>query len=292
MPALPFVVEQRDRRVTTVRMEADGPGWEQWFLLRSDVHHDNEHCNQFLERAHLLECKDKRAGLLDFGDYCSAMQGRWDPRGDQSHLRSELRGNDYYDKVVAYNADYLIPFAENVVHLSPGNHETAVNKRHGTDLTERIGERLKAVGSQVKVGTYQGWVSFCFTFNKTKRRTYRLRYTHGYGGGGPVTKDVIQANRQLVYLDNCDFLLSGHTHDQWWVTYRRETLNRHGVPDIRNVECLKCPGYKDEYSPGEGWCIEKGHPPKPLGAWWIRFFLSGGHDPSIHYQIVRAEDYR
>lgn len=291
MPVLPFNVEQRDRRVTTIRMESDGPGWESWFLLRSDAHHDNQHCRQEIERLHLQQAKERGAGVLDFGDFCCAMQGKWDPRADQSHLRNELRGNDYFDKVVAYNADFLTPFASNIVHLSPGNHETQVMKRQGTDLTVRIGERLKAVGSPVKVGTYQGWVTFNFTFNKTKRRTYRLRYTHGYGGGGPVTKDTIQANRQLVYLDNCDFLISGHTHDQWWVTYRREALDPFGVPKVRNVECLKCPGYKDEYEPSEGWSVEKGMPPKPLGAWWLRFFHESTHDPTIRYQIVRAEDY-
>jgi hypothetical protein len=92
-----------------------------------------------------------------------------------------------------------------------------------------------------QANTYQGWVKFQFNFFSTHRQSFNLRYTHGYAGGGPVTKDAIQANRQMVFLDGVDFLVSGHTHDAWHLTYRREILHPNGRTYLRDVECLKCP---------------------------------------------------
>jgi hypothetical protein len=58
--------------------------WEQWVLLRSDVHHDNPKCDQDLERQHLQEALEYDAPIIDNGDLFCAMQGRWDKRADKS----------------------------------------------------------------------------------------------------------------------------------------------------------------------------------------------------------------
>lgn len=283
-----FQVERTHPTVLTVRMEGIKAGWEQWCLLRSDAHHDNRHCDQKLEKAHLDEAKEKGALIFDFGDLFCAMQGKWDKRSDQSQLRAELRdcGKPYLDALVAYNAAFYEPYAENWCLLSPGNHETAMMGRHETNLTERLAERLKAKGSQVEVGSYQGWVRFMFTWNGTKKRSVNLRYTHGYAGGGQVTKDLIQASRQLVYIGNADILVSGHTHDAWNVPFRREMLDHFGMPYLQDVEAIKCGGYKDEYSPGNGWSVGVGHNPKPAGAYWLRFHLK---DDQIRWDVLRAK---
>ncbi len=159
-------------------------------------------------------------------------------------------------------------------------------KAHQTNLTERLAERLRQAGGRPHVGTYQGWVRFQFEWQITKRATRTLRYTHGYGGGGPVTKDMIQTNRQLACTEGADILVSGHTHDAWEMTQRRETLDCNGKPVYRDVACVKMGGYKDEYAPGSGWAVEKGHPPKPLGAYWLRFFLQNS---KIEFEVHRAK---
>jgi hypothetical protein len=283
---LPLELTRTDTTALSIRMNATHIGWEQWFLLSSDRHHDNQHCNQKLEKEHLDEARARRAGILDFGDLYCVMQGKWDKRADPSQLREELRGGNYLDDVVEYNAEFYRPYAPNFLVVSPGNHETAFTNRHETDLTRSLVRDLRANGSMAQANTYQGWVKFQFNFCTTHRQSFNLRYTHGYAGGGPVTKDAIQANRQMVFLDGVDFLVSGHTHDAWHLTYRREILHPNGRTYLRDVECLKCPGYKDEYSCGGGWAVGKGHPPKPLGAWWLRFFLA---DSVIKYEIHRAK---
>lgn len=286
--ALGFVVEQSFPSVLTVRLEWR-KGWEAWFLLRSDAHHDNRYCDQALEKKHLEEAKARGAGILDFGDLFCAMQGKWDRRSDVSQLRPELQVSNYIDALVAYCARDYEPYAENWVLMSSGNHETAVFDRHQTNLTERLAERLRAKGSPVCVGSYQGWARFMLSGYNGQRSSIKLRYTHGYAGGGQVTKDIIQANRQMVYTD-ADILVSGHTHDAWHVPIRRETLMDSGRPVLKDVDCIKCGGYKDEYSPGNGWAVQKGHAPKPLGAYWLRFYAEGGKDRTgVQYEIRRAK---
>jgi hypothetical protein len=287
--ALPFTVSRDHPCVVTVRMD-----WktrqEQWFLLRSDAHHDNRHCDQSLERKHLEQAKERGAGILDVGDLFCAMQGKWDKRSDVTQARPELQVSNYLDALVNYCADFYEPYAPNWVLLAPGNHEGSIHDRHQTNLTERLAERLKAKGSPVQVGTYQGWVRFLFTVYKAQRSSVKLRYTHGYGGGGQVTRDIIQANRQMVYIGNADILVSGHTHDAWEVPVRREVLLDSGRPELRDVDCVKCGGYKDEFSPGQGWAVGKGHNPKPLGARWLRFYTEGSKvRTAVKYELLRAK---
>lgn len=270
--SLPFVVERSYPTVITIRQSAADQTFEQWYLLRSDAHHDSFHCDQALEKKHLEEAKAKNAGILDFGDVFDCMGGRYDKRADPKTIRPELRQGDYFDALVGYLAKDYEPYAENWVLLSPGNHETSVKKHAETDLVTRLADRLRQKGSPVLVGSYAGWVRFMFTTYTNTRQTIRLRYTHGYGGGGPVTRDMIQAaNRQLVYTD-ADIMVSGHTHDCYSVPIRREALLESGRPVMKDIEVLKTGSYKNDYEGGEGWSVERGHAPKTLGAQWLRFY--------------------
>ncbi len=56
-----------------------------------------------------------------------------------------------------------------------------------------------------------------------------MAYHHGYGGGGPVTKDVIQTNRRAVYLPDANIVISGHTHDRWIVPVTRNRISHIGI---------------------------------------------------------------
>lgn len=259
-------------------------------MLTSDRHVDSLHSDHALQKAHLDLAATRNAGVLDFGDLCDCMGGRYDKRADPKTIRPELRKGDYFDAVVGYNAAFLEPWAPYIIHMSEGNHETAAAKNAETNLTERIAERLKARGSPVVVGSYAGWVRFMFSIYDRQRQSIKLRYTHGYGGGGPVTRGVISTARELVYLPDAEILVSGHIHESYHVTVTREVLLDSGRPILRDTECLRCPGYKDEYTAARGWAVEKGMPPKPKGAWWVRFWLHAGHkDTGIRFEVIRAK---
>jgi hypothetical protein len=283
------VIERTHPTVVTIRMTPKGSGWSQTFLLRSDAHHDSLHCQQDLEMKHLKEAKEMGAGILDFGDCFDVMGGKFDKRADPMSLRPELRYKEYFDAAVSYLANDYEPFAENWLLLSEGNHEMTVRERQETDIRERLAERLRQKGSPVLTGSYQGWIRFMFSAGNGQRMSYKMRYTHGYGGGGPVTRDVIQAHRQMAYLE-ADFLVSGHTHDSWALTARRETLLDSGRPVIKDVEIIKTGTYKDEYSCGSGWAATKGLPPKPLGAHWLTFRMAVGKKRyEVEFEVRRAK---
>jgi len=289
MDALPILVEQDHHRVVTIRMDASAPGWKQRFLLRADAHRDNLYNVWDLEKRHLDEAKRDGAGILDFGDCYCCMQGRFDKRLDYDQLRPELHvgAKRYLDTCVDYLAESYLPYSANWAFFGLGNHEDSILNHHQTSLHDRLAERLRANKSQAKSGPYHGWIRFNFKFCTTHQTSYRLWYHHGYGGGGPVTRDVIQTARQAVYLTNANFVVSGHTHDSFQMTVRRETLRDDGTPVLGDVEFLKCPGYKDEYSTGKGWANARGAPPKPLGGHWLTFYREG---LNIRYEISRAKE--
>ena len=70
------VVKELSRNVHRVDIQSRGKGWEQWFLLSSDRHHDNAHADQKLEKRHLDQARERAAGIIDVGDLFCGLQGK------------------------------------------------------------------------------------------------------------------------------------------------------------------------------------------------------------------------
>lgn len=273
-----FEIEQNAPNVHAIRFKTDvRAGWEQWVLLTGDRHHDNVDANWDLERRHLEIAKKRGAIVIDVGDLFCAMQGRYDPRSNLDKLRPELKVSNYLDKLIETAAEFYGPYAPNFVVFGRGNHETKIRERHGVDLTDLLVHHLRTEhGGRCYAGGYGGWVRFMFTLNKTRRESRVLHYFHGAGGGGPVTRGVIQTNRMSAYLLDADYVVSGHTHDQWVMPIKRIGLSHGGKIVQRLCYHIRTPSYKDEWKDGlEGWAVEKGHNPKPQGCVWMRFWIEG-----------------
>ena len=269
--------EQNAPNVHTIRIGDIGAGWEQWVLLRSDAHHDNLHCDQTYEKQHLELAKERGAIVLDAGDLFCAMQGKYDPRSSMDDLRPEHKVTNYLDALVDTAAEFYKPYAANLVVLAEGNHETNITKRHGVDLTDALARELRHAGGNTFAGGYGGWVRFLFTVQKTMHQSLKLKYFHGSGGGGPVTRGVIQTNRQAVYLPDADIVWNGHTHDAYALPIQRERLSQAGKVGQDCTWYIRTPGYKDEYGTGAGgYHVEGGRPPKPIGSYWLRLFYERG----------------
>ena len=284
-----YTVEQNAPNVLSVHFDNVSAGWEQWVLLTADRHHDNVYCNRALEKADLEEAKRRNALIADFGDMFCAMQGKYDPRANMDDIRPEDVGQDYLDRIVKHAAHFYAPYASNFLLIGDGNHESNIRKRHGTDLISNLIHRLNSEHQgNVHMGFYGGWIRFFFTVNKTVRVSKNLKYHHGSGGGGPVTKGTIQTNRQAVYLPDADVVVNGHTHDAWVLPLARERLSQAGKVKKDLIWFARTPGYKDEYADGsKGFHIEQWREPKPQGAIWLKFFYN--HDvvdlqltPSFH----------
>jgi len=285
---LSYKVKQVGENVTFVYMKFK-KDWEQWFLLSSDRHWDNPHSNRKLQISHLEEAKEKGAGIIDNGDLFCVMQGKYDPRSDKRDVRPEHMEGNYLDRVVDTAVDFFSPYSHNFIQIGEGNHESAVEKRRETNLTDRLVSGLNdKTGSKVQNGKYSGWVKFLFEHDAGGHgKSINLFRHHGYGGGGPVTKGVISTNRIATYMPDADIVVQGHIHEDWALTSQRVRLSDKGVVSLSEQLFICLPTYKEEYGTGSrGFHIEKGRPPKPIGARWLRFYYKNGE---IKFETIRAK---
>lgn len=170
---------------------------------------------------------------------------------------------------------------------------SAIQKNHETNLNERLAERLSIHGSPARTGGYSGYVRFQVSNGTRSNNSLKLWYFHGSGGGGPVTRGVIQTARQAVYVSDADIVATGHVHESWQVAIQRIRLNQADQVVHERQTHVKIAGYKEEYEDGYGgWHIETGKPPKPTGAWWLRIYQpksepSGMRNPA-EYELFEA----
>ncbi len=263
-------------------------GWEQYILLTSDRHHDNAHTNNALEKQHLDLALERNAPIIDIGDLFCAMQGRNDRRRSRDQLRADLaEADNYFDLMLDEAEEFYAPYAHLFAVTAIGNHETSVRQHSGIDLTYNIARRMRDAGGQrwPYAGKYGGYIKLTFDAGKTFSRY--LKWFHGSGGGGPVTKGVIQTNRRAVIYPDADIIATGHIHEAWVVPIKQERISQRGKRSERIQWHVQCPTYKDEFSGGEGWHVERGGPPKPLGCAWLKLSYASS---SKHRDInIRAE---
>lgn len=277
-----YTTEQRGN-VSIVRIKYVKT-FEQDFLFTADRHWDNPKSLQDLQIKHLDEALDRHAGVIDFGDLFCAMQGKYDKRSNKSSVRPEHQVGDYLDALVDTATIFFHPYRKNIIRLCYGNHETKILERNETDLTKRLVTALNGRReSKIHHGGYSGWVHFLFEDETGRVDQQKLWYIHGYGGGGPVTKGVIQSNRQAVYVPDAHFVVNGHIHEEWNLTVPRTRLSDNSEQWLDEQRHIRIPTYKDEYGDGfAGWHIERGGVPKPIGAAWLTFRRRANSDEITH----------
>lgn len=249
-------------------------------LLTSDVHWDNADCDRGLFKEHLEEAKELNAWWVDNGDLMCLMQGKFDPRSDQSQLRKEHRGNDYLDRVIDTLADWLEPYAHMALAFGHGNHETNVINRHGVDMTERLCAELRArYKSPVRThGVFGAVVLRCY--RGTVSKSVNVFRHHGFGGGAPVTRGTIQPSRFAVQYPNADVFVTGHDHNEWVFPIPRMRLTELGFWEKDEQLHVRIPGYTDSIKDGfEGWNILKGHAIKGRGSMLLEVRSEGKRFP-------------
>jgi hypothetical protein len=284
MQPLPFDLFRSDESVLTVKHAVASPEWEQWYLVIADAHWDNPHCVRTRLQRDMDLAVARRAGILHVGDWFCAMQGKADPRHVKESVRPEHQGGNYFDLLVDTAADWLRPYIPYIVMMSEGNHEWAIRKRWETDLHQRL---CKALGVQMM----REWGFVRFQFDGAHLRIGRSRqllyFHHGYGGGGPVTRGVIQNQRVDAMVANADISVSGHIHERTLVDAPVVGVNHNGRIEIRERTHLRCSTYKDEFV-ATGWHTQQGRGPKPLGGWWLRFYVDKDKPGGIGRQEIRA----
>ena len=283
-------VKKASNVCTDIMIPYSGGDWEQWGLITADEHVDNPHSRNDLHKYHLSQAVERGAFVLSFGDFFDAMQGKNDRRSSKGDLKGEVKSAAYLNALTDFGREYLLPYKDNLAMFSEGNHETGVLKNAEYNLTDALVRDLSREGSQIVKGTYRGWIRFMFEHKAGgHKQSYTSYYTHGYGGGGPVTKGVIQASRKAVYLRGADIVFQGHIHEQWKFPIAQVGIDQTGKEVKYTQMHCQIPTYKEEFvDVGGGWHHERGGPPKPVGAWWLRFYWSA-RDQKVRYQLIEAD---
>jgi len=288
MPASKIV--HNSRNVQTIYFDDVKAGWEKWFMLISDQHHDAIDCNRKFEKEHLDLALARNAYIISAGDTFDMMQGKFDPRKSYAGMRPEYLhqmitdGNEaYFDIIVKDAIEFYKPYAHLFTVIGRGNHDSSIENHNGVSPVSNLVFGLNStISSQhrIQAGGYGGWVKINLSSNsgKSNKSSMRLKYFHGSGGDAPVTRGMIQTARQAVVLPDADVVLNGHNHQSYLTSIARERLNDAGNIRFDVVDYVRTPGYSQGYGDGHsGFSAEK-LSPKPIGCVWMRLFSINGRD--------------
>lgn len=209
------------------------------------------------------------------------MGGKFDRRSTKEGVRPEHMVDDYFDAVIGWAAEFFAPYARQFAVIGEGNHETACTRHHEISPIDRLVTLLNLKGARVQKAGYGGFVVFSFrpirggrvVTNNSTRVT--LRFEHGAGGGGEVTKGMIPAQRRAAIYRDADVVMAGHVHQQFITPFMQVGVNNDFSVYKTEQLHIQLPSYKDEWADGHGgYHIEKGRSPRPIGAVWLRFYWS------------------
>ena len=245
---------------------------ESKLAIISDLHWDNPKCDRVMLKRHLDHCLENKIPVMIVGDTFCLMQGRGDRRGNKSDILPEHNNAKYLDSVVDTAVEWFSPYAHILTVIGYGNHETGIIKYQETDLLQRFVDLMNYKNkSNISTGGYSGWIVLKYTMRSNTLMTKNLKYFHGSGGGGIVTKGAINLTRALETYENMDIFVMGHIHENSSRNDVRDSLTYNQGRRVYELEQkqihLAITGtYKEEYVDGfGGWHVEKGAPVKPLG---------------------------
>lgn len=238
--------------------------------MLSDLHWDNPKCDQDLLKKHLDYCKENSIPVMINGDMFCLMQGRGDNRRNKNDIRPEHNNARYLDSIVETAVEWFAPYADILTVIGYGNHETAIIKWQETDILQRFVDLLNLkCHSNVQTGGYGGWL-IVKLIKHTKAFPFRIKYFHGSGGGGVVTKGALNLTRALEMYEGFDIFTMGHIHENSCRNDVRDSLKhqpKNGYKiEHKYLHSMITGTYKEEYQEGAyGWHVERGAPVKPLG---------------------------
>ncbi len=240
------------------------------FCLLSDIHFDNPKCKREILKDHLEQAKDNDIPIFINGDFFCIMQGKGDKRANKSDIRPQHNSKTYFDDVIQEAVEWFSPYAEQLTLIGRGNHDEVSIKYHEFDILKNFQIRFNHANpnqvNPLQIGGYGGYLLITI-----RGKTYRIRYHHGNGGGGAVTKGLIQFNRFQAFIGGADMIVFGHVHEDYETTVIEENYNpsNHKI-EYKEVKLVRLSTYKEEFNYGKsGWHAERGAQPKPIGGRWL-----------------------
>lgn len=260
------------------------------FLLLSDLHIDNPKCDRDLLFKLLNQAKAENAYILIFGDLFCLMQGKGDPRRSKGDIRPEHNKPNYIDAVIQDTAKLLKPYANNILLLTDGNHETSIIKHIEVDPIDYLVSYLQKVNPEIVHMGYQGFYIINSNMWDGQNLDNYIFFHHG-AFSGPVTKGTMSVSRYSS-ITKADVVVSGHTHDTWYVEHPFYEVNQKNKKVMVKTQYhIKTGTFKQEYLQPNGFQIEKTVLPKPLGGWWMEYSRDFDKE-TRHYCIPKFKFYK
>lgn len=262
-----MIVKKHAKNIHEIHLEGDLVK----VAMLSDIHWDNPKCDWNLLKRDLDYCLANDIPVMINGDMFCLMQGRGDRRANKSDIRPEHNNAKYLDSIIETAVDWFLPYAHILTVIGYGNHETAIIKWQETDILQRFVDLLNyKAGSSVYAGGYGGWLIVRQTYNSNSTTATKIKYFHGSGGGGVVTKGALNLTRALEMYEDFDVFTMGHIHENAARNDVRETVNHNPILGYthqhKDIHLMLTGTYKEEYGDGsKGWHVERGAPIKPTG---------------------------
>jgi hypothetical protein len=258
----------------------------------SDIHWDNPKCDWNLLKHDLDYCLKNEIPIMFNGDTFCLMQGAYDPRKMKGDIRPEHNNARYFDSIIETAVDFFLPYANLLTVVGYGNHETSIIKRQETDVIQRFVTLLNyKAGSNVMTGGYGGWliVNQLVKAKSNITQATKIKYFHGSGGGGLVTKGALNLTRAMEMYEGYDVFTMGHIHENSARNDVRDNINFHPSKGYyfnhKQIHSMITGTYKEEYIDGlYGWHVERGAPMKPVGGRLLS--IECGRDRSDNKDIL------
>lgn len=258
----------------------------------SDIHWDNPKCDWNLLKRDLDYCLKNEIPIMFNGDTFCLMQGAYDPRKMKGDIRPEHNNARYFDSIIETAVDFFLPYANLMTIVGYGNHETSIIKRQETDVIQRFVTLLNyKAGSNVMTGGYGGWliVNQLVKAKSNITQATKIKYFHGSGGGGLVTKGALNLTRAMEMYEGYDVFTMGHIHENSARNDVRDSINFHPSKGYyfnhKQIHSMITGTYKEEYIDGlYGWHVERGAPMKPVGGRLLT--IECGRDRSDNKDIL------
>jgi hypothetical protein len=258
----------------------------------SDIHWDNPKCDWNLLKHDLDYCLKNDIPIMFNGDTFCLMQGAYDPRKMKGDIRPEHNNARYFDSIIETAVDFFLPYANLLTVVGYGNHETSIIKRQETDVIQRFVTLLNyKAGSNVMTGGYGGWliVNQLVKAKSNITQATKIKYFHGSGGGGLVTKGALNLTRAMEMYEGYDVFTMGHIHENSARNDVRDSINFHPSKGYyfnhKQIHSMITGTYKEEYIDGlYGWHVERGAPMKPVGGRLLT--IECGRDRSDNKDIL------
>jgi hypothetical protein len=262
-----MIVKKHAKNIHEIQLD----GKQIKIAMLSDIHWDNPKCDWKLLKKDLDYCVENNIPVMVNGDFFCLMQGRGDRRGNKSDIRPEHNNAKYLDSIVETAVEWWSPYAHLLTVIGYGNHETAIIKYQETDILQRFVDLLNYKnGTQVYAGGYGGWIVVRQDIGNGISSSFKIKYFHGSGGGGVVTKGALNLTRALEMYEDFDVFTMGHIHENAARNDVRDTIDHNNKIGYRHehkqIHMMLTGTYKEEYGDGsKGWHVERGAPVKPTG---------------------------